>query len=477
MIDRLSAEARSRKGNSLKSAAGYLKTPGLISLGGGLPSSEYFPFDELSIKVPNNGQYSEKDVRKHGKVLTAGKHDLAEDKSMFDVATAFQYGQGHGAAQFLRWMIEHTEIVHNPPYKDWSCTMSVGSTSATDMAFRMFCSPGDYILTEQYSFPTMMETVRPMGVRIAGVGVDEHGLCPIALDEMLSNWDETARRGPKPFLLYTVPTGQNPTGATQDLERRKQIYAVAQKHDLYILEDEPYYFLQMQPYTGPNAPDVPPPASHKEFLDSLVPSLLSMDVDGRVMRMDSFSKVIAPGSRIGWITASEQICERYRCHADTSTQGASGISQLVLFKLLEDHWGHDGYLDWLIHIRMEYTARRDAILAACERYLPRDIVSWVPPMAGMFHWLEIDYEKHPRYPQMSIDEIEDEIFLRNVDHGTLLMKGSWFMAEDVSEKDKMFFRATYAAAPFDQIEEAIKRFGNAVRDSFGILPMANGAPH
>lgn len=358
--------------------------------------------------------------------------------------------------------------------------MTIGSTSATDMAFRMFCSPGDWILTEQYTFPTMIETARPLGVRVAGVGMDEYGLCPNKLDSILTNWDEKARRGPKPFLLYIVPTGQNPTGATQSAQRRREVYAVAQKHDLYILEDEPYYFLQMQPYTGPNAPDAPPPTSHNDFIKSLVPSFLSMDVDGRVMRFDSFSKVLAPGSRVGWITASEQICERYRNHSDTSTQGPSGVSQLILFKLLEEHWGHTGYLDWLIHIRMEYTSRRNAILDACERYLPKDIISWVPPMAGMFHWLRIDYTKHPRYPRMGMEEIEDEIFLKNVDHGTLLMKGSWFEAEPSEEEDgvegskAMFFRATYAAARFDQIEEAIRRFGAAVRESFG-RPVTNGA--
>ena len=159
---------------------------------------------------------------------------------------------------------------------------------------------------------------------------------------------------------------------------------MAQKHDIYILEDEPYYFLQMQPYTGQNAPDVPPPASNEEFLRSLVPTFLSMDIDGRVMRMDSFSKVIAPGTRCGWITASEQIVERFVRANETSVQNPSGLSQMVLFKMLDEHWGHDGYLKWLINLRMEYTSRRDILLAACEKYLPRELVSWNPPAAGMF---------------------------------------------------------------------------------------------
>nr|POF07847.1 aromatic amino acid aminotransferase c56e4.03 [Quercus suber] len=474
MTDRLTDETVARGGSSLKQAAKLLKTPGLISLGGGLPSSEYFPFEEVSFKVPASGRYSAHDVRAHGEFITAGKHDMAEEKSMFDITTAFQYGQGHGAAQLLRWLVEHTEIVHDPPYEDWSCTMTIGSTSALDMTLRMMAKPGDWILSEEYTFPSAVETAAPMGVRTAAVKMDKHGMLPSDLDAVLSNWDVSVRGGRKPFLIYTVPTGQNPTGATQPLERRREIYAVAQKHDLYILEDEPYYFLQMQPYTGPDAPDAPPPASREEFLKSLVPSFLSIDTDGRVMRMDSFSKVISPGSRVGWITASEQIVDRYSTHADLSTQGPSGVSQLMLFKLLEEHWGHTGYLDWLIHIRMEYTARRNVMMDACERFLPKEIVSWVPPMAGMFHWLQIDYKRHPDYPRKSRDEIEDEIFFCIVEYKTLLMKGSWFAPEKDTRSDTMFFRATYASADLQQLQEATRRLGAAIRESFG-LPALPGS--
>lgn len=105
----------------MKTAAKYLKTPGLISLGGGLPSSEYFPFHEIDVKVPKLG-YCAQPLPDHedSEVIRAGMHDMAEGKSGFDIATAAQYGQGHGAAQLLRWIVEHTEIVHNPPYQDWS---------------------------------------------------------------------------------------------------------------------------------------------------------------------------------------------------------------------------------------------------------------------------------------------------------------------------------------------------------------------
>ncbi|KAF2084019.1 PLP-dependent transferase [Saccharata proteae CBS 121410] len=474
---RFNLECRSRKGNSLKQAAKFLGQPGLISLGGGLPSSEYFPYDSLDMTVPTAPLFSEAETKAHGATLHVGKHDLAEDKAIFDISTAFNYGQGSGSAQLLRWITEHTEICHNPPYADWLCNMTVGSTSALDMAFRMFTERGDYILSEEYTFATAVETAAPMGVKVAGVKMDAEGLLPSSLDHILSTWDPAAHNGArKPFLLYTVPSGQNPTGATQSTERRRQIYALAQKHDLYILEDEPYYFLQMAPYV-PGAASPPQPRTHEEFLRSLVPSLLSMDVDGRVMRMDSFSKVVSPGSRIGWITASAQVVEKYRMHADVSTQGPAGMSQLLVFKLLDEHWGHAGYVDWLMHIRREYTARRDVILAACEKYLPKDLVSWVPPMAGMFHWLKVDWQQHPEAGKKSLAELEEDIFLKSVDHGALVMRGSWFYANaEEGGHESMFFRATYAAAPSGRIEEAIRRFGEAVRESFGREPRAeNGS--
>lgn len=393
--DLLSTESKARKASSLKSAAKFLKQPGIISLGGGLPCSEYFPIDSLSVTVPTPPNFSEEDTKKSGVTITAGKYDVSEGHGAYDLSIALNYGQGTGSAQLIRFVTEHTEIVCNPPYADWHCSLSVGSTSTLEQAYRMFCERGDCILSEEFTFATAVETATPLGIKFIGVKMDSEGLLPESMDEILTNWDVKARGARKPHVLYTVPSGQNPTGATQGTERRRAIYKVAQKHDVFILEDEPYYFLQMQPYTGADAPDAPPPANNEEFLRALVPTILSMDTDGRVMRMDSFSKVIAPGTRVGWITASEQIVERFVRHNETSNQNPSGISQLVLFKILDEGWGHDGYLQWLINLRLEYTKRRDAILGACEKYLPTDVVSWNPPAAGMFVSNSCNISKDP----------------------------------------------------------------------------------
>ncbi|KAL1972799.1 hypothetical protein VTN31DRAFT_6341 [Thermomyces dupontii] len=461
----LSTEAKGYQPSVLKAAAQYLKDPGLISLGGGLPSSELFPFEEISFKVPTPPGFTEQETRETGKTITAGKHDIQEGKSLLDLAVSLNYGQAVGFPPLLRFVTEHTEIVHQPPYSDWRCALTVGSTMGWEAALRILCERGDYILAEEYSFSSALDTAVPLGIKVAGIKMDDQGLLPEAMDDILTNWDVSARGARKPHVLYTIPSGQNPTGATQSFERRKEVYKVAQKHDVIIVEDEPYYFLQMEPYKQ----DVAPPATREEFLQKLVPSFLRIDVDGRVVRLESFSKVIAPGSRVGWVVASEQIVERFIRHFEVSTQNPSGISQIGLLKLLDEHWGHAGYLDWLMHVRREYTRRRDDLLRACEKHLPREITRWVPPSAGMFQWIEVDWHKHPGYKQgLSHDAIEESIFKAAIAEGALLTRGSWFRADRTIPEEKMFFRATYAAAPADKIEEAIRRFATGLRKEFGL---------
>ncbi|KAK6068785.1 aromatic amino acid aminotransferase [Seiridium cupressi] len=465
----LSAESLARKPCVLKEAAKHLKKPGLVSLGGGLPSADHFPFDSMSLRIPCPPHFSETATHASGRDVTIGKRDVAEKDGVFDLSIGLNYGQSIGSAQMLRWVTEHTELCHRPPYADWRSALTIGSTGSLECAYRMFCdrNRGDSVLTEEFSFSTALETAEPLGIRVFGVKMDEQGLLPESMDDILSNWNVSERGARKPTVLYTVPSGQNPTGATQGVQRRKDVYAVCQKHDMIIIEDEPYYFLQMQKYTGADTPDVPPPANVEEFLSGLIPSLLSIDVDGRVMRHDSFSKVVVPGSRMGWITASEQIIERYIRHAESCSQGPSGFSQLAMYKLIDEEWGHEGYLQWLMHLRLEYTKRRNIILGACEKYLPRDVVSWVAPAAGMFTntqqlWLKVDHTKHPDVSRKSLIDIEEEIFDSCIEKGVLACRGSWFLAEHDKPLTSLFFRTTFASASEEQMEVAIERFGSPV---------------
>ncbi|KIW92125.1 uncharacterized protein Z519_07109 [Cladophialophora bantiana CBS 173.52] len=476
---RLSTESKARQASSLKGAMKYFR-PDTISLCGGLPSSDYFPFEKLSAKLPISPQFSEGETHESGKIFSAGKHDAREGKSLLDLSIALNYGQSMGPAALIRFVTEHTEIVHNPPYSDWDVCMTAGSTSALEMALRMFTERGHYVITEEYTFSTAIETIAPLGCKMLGIKMDADGMLPDDLDHILSTWDESARRAPKPFLVYTVPTGQNPTASTQSLERRKQIYAVAEKHDLYILEDEPYYFLQMEPFVSGQTHDVPKPfkpAPVAEFLQNLVPSYLSLDTSGRVLRLDSFSKIIAPGSRCGWVTGSTQVIERFIRHNEVSAQNPAGFAMIHLYNLLEENWGQKGFLEWLMFIRAEYTRRRDIIVNACEQHLPTPVCSWVAPKAGMFHWIHVDITKHPLYKSRcnsegqvdyaTLVEIEDAMFLAAAEQSVLIAKGSWFRAQRGSDTE-LFCRTTFAAAPAEKIVEAISRVGAAIRKEFGL---------
>jgi len=464
----LSKESLERKPCTLKQAAKHLKKPGLISLGGGLPSSSVFPMSSLSMHVPTVPNFGEEETLQTGQTVSIGKYDVRDKDGTYDLSIGLNYGQSTGSAQMMRFLTEHTELVCRPPYKDWRICQTIGSTGALEQALRMFCDKdrGDSILTEEFSFSTALETIAPLGIKMFGAEIDDEGLIPSAMDELLTNWDAHSRGAKKPHVLYTVPSGQNPTGATQSTQRRKELYSVCQKHDLYILEDEPYYFLQMPPYTGPSSPPLTPPSSINDFLTNLIPSWVSLDVDGRVMRLDSLSKVLFPGSRLGWITASEQIVERYQRHAEVASQGPSGFSQVILWKLLDDTWGHEGYLKWLMNLRGEYTGKRDKLLRACEEHLPKDLVSWVPPRAGMFMWLKVDHTRHPDAGKRTLHEIEEEIFNSCIENGVLVARGSWFQTEKEKPLSGLYFRTTFAAASAEGMDQAISRFGQAVKSSF-----------
>lgn len=511
----LTREAKARKSSSLKGAMKYFK-PETISLCGGLPSSEYFPFQELAFEVPTAPEFSPSQTT----IPRSRKHDVADGKSAFDLSIALNYGQSMGPPQLMRYITEHTEIVHAPPYSDWEICLTQGSTSAFDIVLRMFCERGDALLTEEYSFSSAIETALPMGLIPVGIKMDGKGLCATDLEHVLNNWDEGECLGRKkysnakrPKVLYTVPTGQNPTGATQDEERRRAILKVCEKFGVFILEDEPYYFLQMDQFVSKvkqnghtngsqNGRETNGASSDLNmFIESLVPSYLSLSTTGNVLRMDSFSKIIAPGSRTGWVTGPANLIERFIRASEVGAQNPSGFAMMGLYKLLEEEWGHEGFLRWLLHLRTEYSRRRDGIVEACELHLPTDIVKFEPPMAGMFHWLRVDGSKHPEWSSRASEfktdaersalliELEERIFKAAAAHNVLIARGSWFRAEkdnlpqkepianghlngDAGEQTvetrdpTIYFRMTFAAAPQDKIEEAVKRFGETLRQEF-----------
>lgn len=372
-----------------------------------------------------------------------------DGEQAWDLGTALNYGHSAGSPQVLRFITEHVELVHNPPYVDWATSLSCGNTHALDIALRMLCERGDWLLVEEYTYPGTLEMVKPMGINLLGIGMDEEGLLPELLEQQLSNWDEA--RGRKPSVLYIIPCGQNPTGATQSLRRRKAIYSIAEQHDLVIVEDDPYYFLQL------GQPEVSPPASADEYLAALPTSYLSLDHSGRVFRLDATSKILSPGLRAGWVTGSEQLIGQFIYHTEFTTTAVSGPSQVLMYKLLDETWGHLGFIDWLRRLSERYRESRDALLEACQRHLPSSC-KWKIPTCGMMIWVEVDCN-----PSTSSACTEDLIHAFAVAGGLQMSKGSWFSVQrGPIQGQKIAFRLTFAAAPKSSFDIGMAIFRDAV---------------
>lgn len=464
---RFSNRSSPNNASTLKAAARSLNDSNMISLGTARPSPQYFPWESISMHETKYDRYSDNSI-----VGLAATMSCSKGEEAYDLSVALNYGYAAGSPQLLRFVTEHVEMIHNPAYDDWETCLTCGTTSALEIVFRTFCKPNDWILVEDYTYSGTLDSAKNQSLNVMGIRMDGEGLLPDDLDFKLRAWDSCA--GPKPFVLYTIPSGHNPTGATQSTERRKAIYQVAEKHDLYIVEDDPYHFLQLgnacEYFDGKR-----PQTSLDGYLDRLPASYLSLDVSGRVVRLDTTSKILAPGLRCGWLTACSQVVQKFLSYTEVSTVSPSGPSQLMMYKLLDETWGHEGFVSWLRHLSLEYRQRRDIMLEACDAHLSNNICHWTVPAAGMFLWIQIDWSRHPLFQsqaplnetQSLLLEIEDKIYTKSKKIGVLVSKGSWFATEKF-QPSGLCFRMTFAAAPEDALERAIARFGAVLRADFKV---------
>lgn len=483
-----SEETKARKPSPLKTCIHLFSDPNIIFLGGGLPLSDYFPWDNMHIDTPVPPFVNGIGAPIDPKVNEVATVDLKKNEKVLpgDVpfARSLQYGHSQGQPELLDFLREHTELIHKMNYEDWDIVATAGNTNAWESTLRVFCNRGDVILAEAHSFSSCLAAAQAQGVTTFPVPIDENGIIPEKLEKILDNWTEGA---PKPKLLYTIPTGQNPTGTSLDDERKHQIYKIAQKHDFIIIEDEPYYFLQMNKYIRDKKQRAEeyaqPKLTHKEFLSTLAKTFLSCDTDGRVIRMDSFSKVLAPGTRLGWITGSKSLLKAYVALHEMTIQAPAGFTQSIVSTTLHK-WGQSGYIDWLLCLRHEYTLKRDNAIDALYEYVPSTPAFVInPPIAGMFFTVNIDASTHPEFKsKFNSDpaEVEQHIYERVVKGGVLVVPGAWFITEgettpaqpasskEVVNPNVIFFRGTYAAVSPEKLREGLKRLGEVLHDEFKI---------
>lgn len=469
----LSIEASDRYASTLKASTKVKDAGTVISLGTARPDGHSFPWSFLAFdgwEIPLSNKLGVTNRSDDSLVMPAST-SCRRGEAAYDLDIALNYGYAAGSPQLLRFLTEHTEMIHKPLYDDWETCLTCGSTAAIEMVLRMLCNRGDWVVMEEHTYSGAVEAAKSLGLNVLGVRMDDVGLVPEDLDNKLRAWDRSSGAdNAKPSVLYTIPTGQNPTGRTQTGERRRAIYRVAEAHDLIILEDDPYYFLQLGGLDVALEPVTP-----DAYLNSLPPSYVSLDTSGRVLRLDSASKILAPGLRCGWLTGCSQLINKFLNHTEFSTVSPSGPSQVMLYKLLDEKWGHAGFIAWLSNLSWRYRQRLDTMVHACERHLARlEVCGWNVPTCGMFVWLRLDWIRHPAaaHSRASEDErrqsyfdVEHRVFSRAKAHGVQVSKGSWF-AVGVPSTDDMYFRLTFAAAPENALELAIEHFGNALDAEF-----------
>lgn len=335
--------------------------------------------------------------------------------------------------------------------------------------------------------------------------------------------------------------GQNPTSGLLSLARRKEIYSLCQKYDIIIIEDDPYWYLQ---YPSANVMSLrargtrvsenhptntqpqnyhagqPKSTSGYAFLDSLVPSYLHVDTDGRVVRLDTFSKTVAPGCRLGWITAQPLFIEKFLRITETTTQQPSGFVQSLIAELVigpqkpsdggrgggKDGlgWNMDGWVRWLEGLRGNYERRMQKMSSILEdgKYTIQtsirqrsnqdsafelqdeefQVVSkiqmydFVYPKAGMFLWMHIHFQTHPLFSKVDNQRLSKAlwVYLTTKPYRVLVAPGLIFSPTEQLREEKgwQYFRMCFAAVDDDVLEkhtlaavEAFKDFWTKKKES------------
>lgn len=295
--------------------------------------------------------------------------------SLSEPARSQQYNTVlRGFPSLLSWCSELTARLHRPA-GTYETLITNGSSHTLEMVLNLFLNPGDSFLVEQFHFPLTTEVFAPCrGFQPIAVAMDGEGILPDALEGTLAGlW---SRGEALPKLLYTIPAGQNPTGASASPERRAALYEIARRYDLLIVEDDPYHMLRF-----PDGPDRLP------GLSGLLPGYLSLDVDSRVVRVDTFSKCLAPGLRLGWVTAHPTAIAKLTMNVQAATTGPCSLTQGLVSDMLQA-WGPQGFESFILNLQRVYAQRSQVLHDLCTLHLS-DYAEWERPAGGMFLWMRL----------------------------------------------------------------------------------------
>jgi 2-aminoadipate transaminase len=295
-----------------------------------------------------------------------------------------------------------------------------GSGQPIHMIAEALLDPGDTVVVEDFVYSGTLATFRRFQADLRGVTCDNEGMLPDALEAVIQ---QAIGEGKPPKLIYTVPTFQNPQGWTMSLERRKALVALSQKYGVPILEDDCYVDLR---YEGRD-----------------VPSIYSLDGTGHVMYVASFSKIIAPGMRLGYMTAPRPVLERA-----LAVKSGGAVNTFAAFAVHRYATGQlHSHIEEIVDIQRE---KRDAMLAALEEHFG-DQATWSEPQGGLYLWVKLP-------AGADVAAVRDKI-LETDDVGYI--PGTNFAADGVSGRNMM--RLCYGYCTPAQIGEGIAALARGLR--------------
>ena len=383
---RVPADGTDAVGAILQAAA----DPKIISFAGGLPAPELFPVKEMKATV-------DKVFEEHGQ-------------------EAMQYGAAKGVTALREVIQQHVKEKEDVDSELDNVLVTTGSEQALDLVGKAFVDPGDTVLVEQPTYLCALDVFRSYGANFASVEMDEDGMKMDALEEAL-------KANPNTKLIYTVPNFQNPTGRTMTEERRKQLAELAEKYDVYVLEDNPYGEIR--------------------FAGQHVPAVKSFDKSGHVLYMSTFSKTLAPGFRLGWLVADEDVVNKLTVLKQSADLHTDNLAQFAVAQFFADN-------DVDVHVKeisALYGKRKDLMLEGIKKYFPEG-VKYTNPEGGMFLWVEVP----------GVDDTV-ELFKECLEHDVAFVPGDPFFA---GEAQPGAFRLNYSNMKEDQIEVGLKRLGAAL---------------
>ncbi len=356
--------------------------PGVINLAGGLPAPELFPITQLQKCMSDV-------VQKYG-------------------PSAFQYSLSMGVVELREEIAKRATERGTASTKD-NVLITSGAQQAIELIARAFIEPGDYILTENPTYLGALQAFNYYKAQYTSAEMDNEGMIIDQVEQKIKEHN--------PKLIYTVSNFQNPTGITMSFERRKQLVELAARYNVPIIDDNPYGDIR--------------------FEGEHVPTLKSISGD-EVIALRTFSKIISPGIRIGWMNSPSDILPHIEKVKQCTDLHSGTFSQYMIYEFLSQ-----GMLEpHLKVISADYKNKRDVMLLAMKTYFP-DGVSWTEPEGGLFLWVELP--KH-----MSAKEL----LPKAIDLKVAYVYGQPFFPSGDGENT---LRLNYCNATPENIEEGIKR--------------------